>query len=102
MKDASTGFTGSTAGQQFFDSQQDGPPLYDVVNLHGDAWAQVGTYSPDGGLRLSQKIVWPGGSLATPTCDEPGYELALYPDLVVCGPVLLLGEFKEFGVQANT
>ena len=68
MKDASTGFDSSTGGKQFFDSSQDGPAIYDVVNLNGDSWVKVGSYdpSPDQGLSIKKKIVWPGGSLNTP------------------------------------
>lgn len=68
MKDASTGFDSSTGGKQFFDSSQDAPAIYDVVNLSGDLWTKVGSYdpSPDQGLSIKKKIVWPGGSLNTP------------------------------------
>lgn len=68
MKDASTGFESSTGGKQFFDSSQDAPAIYDVVNLSGDLWTKVGSYdpSPDQGLSIKKKIVWPGGSLNTP------------------------------------
>ncbi|XP_078384806.1 uncharacterized protein LOC144667275 isoform X2 [Oculina patagonica] len=68
MKDASTGFDSSTGGKQFFDSSQDAPAIYDVVNLNGDSWIKVGSYdpSPDQGLSIKKKIVWPGGSLNTP------------------------------------
>lgn len=69
MKDASTGFESSTGGKQFFDSSQDAPAIYDVVNLSGDLWTKVGSYdpSPDQGLSIKKKIVWPGGSLNTPS-----------------------------------
>lgn len=68
MKDASTGFESSTGGKQFFDSSQDASAIYDVVNLSGDLWTKVGSYdpSPDQGLSIKKKIVWPGGSLNTP------------------------------------
>jgi len=68
MRDASTGFESSTGGKQFFDSNQDAPAIYDVVNLSGDLWTKVGSYdpSPDQGLSIKKKIVWPGGSLSTP------------------------------------
>ena len=68
MKDPSTGFDSSTGGKQFFDSSQDAPAIYDVVNLSGDLWTKVGSYdpSPDQGLSIKKKIVWPGGSLNTP------------------------------------
>lgn len=69
MKDASTGFDSSTGRKQFFDSNQDAPAIYDVVNLNGDSWVKVGSYdpSPDQGLSIRKKIVWPGGSLNTPS-----------------------------------
>lgn len=69
MKDASTGFDSSTGRKQFFDSNQDAPAIYDVVNLNGDSWVKVGSYdpSPDHGLSIRKKIVWPGGSLNTPS-----------------------------------
>ena len=68
MKDANTGFESSTGGKMFFDPQQDAPAVYDVVNLNGDSWINVGSYdpSPDQGLRIKKKIVWPGGSLVAP------------------------------------
>ncbi|KAJ7377824.1 hypothetical protein OS493_026392 [Desmophyllum pertusum] len=68
MKDESTGFDSSTGGKLFFDSSQDAPALYDMVNLNGDSWVKVGSYdpSPDQGLSIKKKIVWPGGSLNTP------------------------------------
>ncbi|XP_044174984.1 uncharacterized protein LOC114950055 isoform X2 [Acropora millepora] len=69
MKDANTGFESSTGDKMFFDSHQDAPAVYDVVNLNGDTWINVGSYdpSPDQGLRLKKKIVWPGGSLLAPS-----------------------------------
>ncbi|XP_015765927.1 PREDICTED: uncharacterized protein LOC107344755 [Acropora digitifera] len=69
MKDANTGFESSTGDKMFFDSHQDAPAVYDVVNLNGDTWINVGSYdpSPDQGLRLKNKIVWPGGSLLAPS-----------------------------------
>ena len=73
MKDASTGFDSSTGRKQFFDSNQDAPAIYDVVNLNGDSWVKVGSYdpSPDHGLSIKKKIVWPGGSLNTPSDHHP-------------------------------
>ena len=69
MKDANTGFDGATGGKMFFDSNQDAPALYDVVNLNGDSWIKVGSYdpSPDQGLSIKRKIVWPGGSVNPPS-----------------------------------
>ena len=69
MKDANTGFESSTGDKMFFDAHQDAPAVYDVVNLNGDTWINVGSYdpSPDQGLRLKNKIVWPGGSLLAPS-----------------------------------
>ena len=68
MKDENTGFESSTGGKMFFDSDQDAPAIYDVVNLNGDSWVKVGSYdpSPDQGLRMKKKIVWPGGSMVSP------------------------------------
>ena len=80
MKDASTGFDSSTGRKQFFDSNQDAPAIYDVVNLNGDSWVKVGSYdpSPDHGLSIRKKIVWPGGSLNTPSDHHsPRYECEL-------------------------
>ena len=71
MRDPSTGFTGATGDQQFFDSSQDGPPVYDVVNLNGESWNQVGAYSPEQGLSMKKKIVWAGGSQSTPPDKQP-------------------------------
>lgn len=68
MKDKNTGFDSSTGGKMFFDSDQDAPAIYDVVNLNGDSWVNVGSYdpSPDQGLSIKKKIVWPGGSMNPP------------------------------------
>lgn len=73
MKDANTGFDSATGGKMFFDSNQDAPALYDVVNLNGDSWIKVGSYdpSPDQGLSIKRKIVWPGGSVNPPPDQLP-------------------------------
>ena len=73
MKDANTGFDSTTGGKMFFDSNQDAPALYDVVNLNGDSWIKVGSYdpSPDQGLSIKRKIVWPGGSVNPPPDQLP-------------------------------
>ncbi|XP_020916270.1 uncharacterized protein LOC110253659 isoform X2 [Exaiptasia diaphana] len=67
MKDTQTGFTSSVGDKIFFDSNQDGPAEYDLVNLNGNSWVRVGRYSPSKGLSVRRKIVWPGGILTPPS-----------------------------------
>ena len=40
------GFDSATGGKMFFDSNQDAPAFYDVVNFNGDSWIKVGSYDP--------------------------------------------------------
>ena len=73
MKDKNTGFDGATGRKHYFDSHQDTPAIYDVVNLNGDSWVKVGSYdpTPDQGLRIKKKVVWPGGSVEPPADYQP-------------------------------
>lgn len=70
MKDTQTGFTSSVGEKVFFDSNQDGPAEYDLVNLNGNSWVRVGWYSPSKGLSVRRKIVWPGGILTPPSTPD--------------------------------
>jgi len=70
MKDPQTGFSSSVGDKLYFDSNQDGPAVYDLVNLNGNSWVRVGEYSPSSGLSVKRKIVWPGGIL-TPPSEPP-------------------------------
>ncbi|KAK3701047.1 hypothetical protein QZH41_008152 [Actinostola sp. cb2023] len=72
MKDSKTGFTSSIGEKLFFDSNQDGPPEYHLVNLNGNSWVRVGSYSPSKGLSVRRKIVWPGGILTPPSTRQRG------------------------------
>lgn len=71
MKDAKTGFESAVGTKAFFDSNQDGPAEYDLVNLNGNSWIRVGSYTPSRGLSIRRKIVWPGGRLTPPSSRQP-------------------------------
>ncbi|XP_028407746.1 LOW QUALITY PROTEIN: uncharacterized protein LOC114530333 [Dendronephthya gigantea] len=67
MKNEKNGFDSATGSKQYFSEKQDGVPVYDVVNLNGESWVKVGSYTPKDGLQLTGHIVWSGGGLSTPS-----------------------------------
>lgn len=71
MNNEKTGFNGATGSKQYFSEKQDGVPVYDVVNLNGESWVKVGSYTPEDGLQLTGHIVWSGGGLSTPSEHQP-------------------------------
>ncbi|XP_032240858.2 uncharacterized protein LOC5515302 isoform X2 [Nematostella vectensis] len=101
MRDRNTGFNSAIGDKMFFDSQHDGPASYDIVNLNGNSWIKVGSYSPTRGLSMPREVVWPGGSLTPPSSKQPSVSSSSEPavsDSVTPPGLVALG--VVFGVFA--
>lgn len=66
-----TDFVGAT-GRVTFNQFLDRNALYDILNLQGDSFKVVGSWSETDGMSLTGTITWPGGSTTTPSFANVG------------------------------
>ncbi len=64
-------FVGAT-GRVTFNEFGDRNALYDILNLQGDSFKVVGSWSETDGMSITGTITWPGGGTETPSFAKVG------------------------------